>query len=158
MAIHALKYGIATRNCGLVFTKGLDLHGCNVMYAYADSNFQPPRSTGGHTIMMNGAAIVNTSKKHSTVDVSTTAAELTELFNCALDIKQVRNISEEVGSPTVLVSSQALMSLWTSFTTSMLPCLGRAESRQSADYPSERGLSDRTLLPAPLLVCGHHGG
>ena len=36
--------------------------------------------------MMNGAAIVNTSKKHSTVDVSTTAAELTELFNCALNI------------------------------------------------------------------------
>ena len=44
-------------------------------------------------------AIVNTSKKHSTVDVSTTAAELTELFNCALDIKQVRNISEEIGIP-----------------------------------------------------------
>ena len=54
--------------------RGLDPHGCNVMYAYADSNFDAPRSTGGHTIMMNGAAIVNTSKKHSTVDVSTTAA------------------------------------------------------------------------------------
>ena len=99
LALHALRYGIATRNCGIVFTRGLDKHGCNVMYCYADSNFQSPRSTGGHTIMMNGAAIVNTSKKHSTVDVSTTAAELTELFNCALSIKQVRNISEEIGLP-----------------------------------------------------------
>ena len=55
LAIHALKYGIATRNCGLVFTKGLDLHGCNVMYAYADSNMRCSRwLCSGSEVQCNG--------------------------------------------------------------------------------------------------------
>ena len=47
--------------------------------------------------MYNGAEIMNTSKKHSTVDVSTTAAELTELFHCALDLKAIRKALSEIG-------------------------------------------------------------
>ena len=86
LALHALAYGYTTRHYGVIYSLGLDAHGVAVLYAYADSNFEAPRSQGGHTLMYNGAAIMNTSKKHSTVDVSTTAAELTELFHCALNL------------------------------------------------------------------------
>ena len=61
-AFHVLKYGITSRHMGLIYSRGLDPHGLNEIYGYADSNFQAPRSTGGHTLMNNGAAFINTAK------------------------------------------------------------------------------------------------
>ena len=55
-ALHVLRYGITTRHMGLIYSRGLDPHGVNVIYGHADSNFKAPRSTGGHTLMINGAA------------------------------------------------------------------------------------------------------
>ena len=69
----------------------------NVLYAYADSSFTAPYSHGGHTLLLNGGAIINTSKKHPTIDISSTAAEFAELFFCAMDIKRMRNFLEEIG-------------------------------------------------------------
>ncbi len=55
---------------------------------------------------MNGAAISFTSKRHTTTDDSTTAAELTEAYLAACDIEGFRNILTEIGlrpeGPTVL--------------------------------------------------------
>ena len=81
----------------LIYSRGLDPNGVNVVYGYADSNFTAPRSTGGHTLMVNGAAFVNTAKKHPTVDTSSTMAELSELFYCSLDVTSIRNMMEEIG-------------------------------------------------------------
>ena len=96
-AIHVLKYGITTRHMGLIYSRGLDPHGLNEVYGYADSNFQAPRSTGGHTLMNNGAAFINTAKKHPTVDTSSTMAELSELFYCTLNVSIIRNFMDEIG-------------------------------------------------------------
>jgi hypothetical protein len=47
--------------------------------------------------MFNGGAITNTSKKHSADDTSSTSAGFVELFHCALDIKRMRNLMQELG-------------------------------------------------------------
>jgi hypothetical protein len=56
--------------------------------------------------MMNGAAISFTSKRHTTTDESTTAAELTEAYLCACDVEGFRTLNEEIGlkqmEPTVI--------------------------------------------------------
>jgi hypothetical protein len=46
---------------------------------------------------MNGAAISLTSKRHTTTDDSTAAAELTECYLCACDIEGYRNLMAELG-------------------------------------------------------------
>jgi len=97
LAIICLKYGCTTRWYGVIYSVGLDKHGVNVLYAYADSSFTHPHSHGGRTVMFNGGAIINTSKKHSTIDTSSTGAEFAELFHCALDIKRMRNLMQELG-------------------------------------------------------------
>jgi hypothetical protein len=106
VAVHCLKYCIATREIGLMYSAGLDWHGVNVPYAYADSGFTAPRSQGCRATLMNGAVISLTSQKHSTVDVSTTGAELTEAFLASNDIVGFRNLLGELGfvlqAPTVL--------------------------------------------------------
>ena len=48
-------------------------------------------------ILMNGAVISFTSKRHSTTDDSTAAAELTEQHLCACDVEGLRNLMEEIG-------------------------------------------------------------
>jgi hypothetical protein len=48
-------------------------------------------------VMMNGAAISLTSKRHTTTDESTTSAELTELYLCACDVVGFRELMSEVG-------------------------------------------------------------
>jgi hypothetical protein len=55
---------------------------------------------------MNGAVISLSSKRHSTTDDSTAAAELTEQHLCACDVEGLRNLMKEVGleqtDPTVI--------------------------------------------------------
>ena len=97
MALRTLMYCVGTHNIGLMYSRGLDEHGVNVLYAYADSNFEAPKSTGGRQVYMNGAVISASAQRHSTVDTSTTEAELTECFKCACDVMGFRNLMEEVG-------------------------------------------------------------
>ncbi len=54
---------------------------------------------------MNGAVISFTSKRHSTTDDSTAAAELTEQHLCACDVEGLRNLMKEIGLeqvPTII--------------------------------------------------------
>ena len=56
--------------------------------------------------MMNGAAISFTSKRHTTTDDSTAAAELTEQYLCSCEVEGLRQLMSEVGlhqqQPTVI--------------------------------------------------------
>ncbi len=89
-----------------MFSKGLDPHGVNLLYAYADSSFEAPRSHGCSITMMNGAAVSLRSKRHTTTDDSTMAAEITEAYHASCDVEGLRNLMSEVGlhqlEPTVL--------------------------------------------------------
>jgi hypothetical protein len=57
-------------------------------------------------VIMNGAVISFTSKRHTTTDDSTAAAELTEQHLCACDIEGLRNLMQEIGlglrEPTII--------------------------------------------------------
>ena len=105
-AIHCLKYCIYSAAIGMMYSQGLDQHGTNVLYAYADSAFTAPRSQGCRVTLMNGAVVSLSSQKHSTIDTSTTGAELTELFLASNDVVGFRNLLRDIGfvlqGPTVM--------------------------------------------------------
>jgi hypothetical protein len=95
--IKSLEYGFSTRKKGIIYWGGLRKEDLNVLVAYADSSLSIPRSQGCRMILMNGAVISFTSKRHSTTDDSTAAAELTEQHLCACDVEGLRNLMEEIG-------------------------------------------------------------
>ena len=97
MAIKALECGCATRKQGIIYTKSNDTDIANILTSYADSGFSIPRSQGCRLVMMNGAVISFTSKRHTTTDDSTTAAELTEQYLASCDVEGLRSLMAEVG-------------------------------------------------------------
>ena len=82
-----------------MFSKGLDPHGDNVIYACADASLTVPRPQGCSIIMMNGCCILFKTKKHVLTAVSSCAAELTEFYLCTIYIKGLRNLVFELGIP-----------------------------------------------------------
>ncbi len=78
----------------------------NMLTGFADSSLSVPRSQGCRAIVMNKATVTMTSKRHSTTDDSTLAAELTEAYLLACEIEGFRNLMAEVGleqkGPTIL--------------------------------------------------------
>jgi hypothetical protein len=104
--LKSLEYGWSTRKMGLLYNGNGEDKKKNEIVAYADASFTTPRSQGCRIVTMNGAAISYTSKRHTTTDDSTTAAELTEAYLCACDVEGIRNLMEEIGlgadGPTVL--------------------------------------------------------
>jgi hypothetical protein len=106
IVIKIFEYALTTCEIGLIFSTGLDPHGINVLYSFADANHRLPRSQGCHNLMMNGAAISMVSKKQTKSAPSTTSAETTSLFQCSTDVLGVRNLMTELGMhqqyPTVI--------------------------------------------------------
>ena len=104
--LKSLEYGWSTRKMGLKYNGNAEAKERNLLMAYADSSFTLPRSQGCRLIMMNRAAICFSSKRHTTTDDSTTAAELTELYLCACEVEAMRNLNDEIGlkqsGPTVI--------------------------------------------------------
>ena len=96
-ALDLLAYCVYSHDVGLIWSRGTDPHGHNVPYAFSDSGFQAPRSQGCRIVKMNNAAISLTSQRHTTVDTSTTAAELSEVFLASNDIAGFRNMMTEMG-------------------------------------------------------------
>ncbi len=82
---------------GLIYSNGLDSHGLNVLYAFADANHRVPRPQHCSIAMMNGAVISMTSKKQTKSAPSSTWAEQTSLFHCSADVLGLRNLMTELG-------------------------------------------------------------
>jgi hypothetical protein len=89
-----------------VYLGFLEREDLNVLVAYADSSLSIPRSQGCRMVIMNGAVISFTSKRHSTTDDSAASAELTEQHLCACDVEGLRNLMKEIGleqlDPTII--------------------------------------------------------
>jgi hypothetical protein len=100
------EYGVWTCELGVMYSKGLDPHGDNVLYGYADASLKAPRPYGCRITMMNGAAICFKAKKQVLTAPSSCWAELTELFNCSTDVRGLRNLMANLGmyqdSPSVI--------------------------------------------------------
>jgi hypothetical protein len=104
--LKSLEYGYTTRRRGIIYLGGLNKDDLNKLVAYADSSLSLPRSQGCRLVLMNAGVISFTSKRHTTTDDSTAAAELTEQHLCACDVEGLRNLMEEVGltqtEPTII--------------------------------------------------------
>jgi len=104
--LKSLEYGFSTRERGIIYLGCLDKKDLNLLVAYADSSLSLPRSQGCRLVIMNGAVISFTSKRHTTTDDSTAAAELTEQHLCACDVEGLRNLMREIGleqmDPTII--------------------------------------------------------
>ena len=91
------EYGYYTRDLGLIYSAGLDEHGDNTLYAYADASHNPPRSQGCHVVMMNGAAVSCESKRHTIMATSTCHDEMIQFSKGANKICGFRNLMQEGG-------------------------------------------------------------
>jgi hypothetical protein len=104
--VKTLEYGYATRRMGLKYDENQGDDKTNVLEGFADSSLSLLRSQGCRCVMLNNAAISFTSKRHTTTDDSTAAAELTEQYLCACDVEGYRNLMQEFGltqdGPTVI--------------------------------------------------------
>jgi hypothetical protein len=106
IAIKLFEYALTTKDIGVIYSKGLDPHGDNVIYAYGDASLRLPRPQGCRIVMMNGAAISFVSKMQTLTAPSTTWAETVTLSDCSTDVLGLRNLLEELGhlqeSPTTI--------------------------------------------------------
>jgi hypothetical protein len=91
------EYGYTTRNTGLIYSRGLDKHGLNILSCLADSGHSLPRSYGSTIVMMNGAAVSLSAKRHTLTASSTMHDELIEFALAANKVVGFRNIMEEMG-------------------------------------------------------------
>ncbi len=97
--LKTFEYGYTTRHTGLIYSKGLDKHGLNVMYCYADSGHTLPRSYGSTVPMMNGAATALSAKRHTLTASSTTHDESIEFSIASNRMVGFRNMAIEMGFP-----------------------------------------------------------
>ena len=67
VAVKLFEYALTTAEMGLIFSDGLDPHGKNLLYAYADASHGVPRPQDCRIVMMNGAAVSFVSKKQTSV-------------------------------------------------------------------------------------------
>jgi hypothetical protein len=95
--LKVFEYGFTTREIGLIYSKGLDKHGDNVLYCYADSGHSLPRSYGCSMPMMNGAAMALSAKRHTITAGSTMQDEAIEYSIATNRVVAFRNMSSEMG-------------------------------------------------------------
>ena len=102
----AFEYGHTTRETGVIFSRGLDPHGLNVISCHADSAHSVPRSQGCHLVIMNGGAISCESKRHTVTAASTCHDELIRFSKAVNKVVGFRNLAAEMGmaedKPTVI--------------------------------------------------------
>jgi hypothetical protein len=91
------EYGFTTRHMGIIYSRGLDEHGINTTYCYADSGHSLPRSYGCTIAMMNGAVVSLSAKKHTLTASSTCHDELIEFSIAVNRMVGFRNMMSEMG-------------------------------------------------------------
>ena len=95
--LKVFEYAFTTKEMGIVYSKGLDPHGDNTLYLYADSAHDIPRSYGCTCAMMNGGVVSLSAKKHTLTASATTHDELIEFSISANRAAGFRNIMSEMG-------------------------------------------------------------
>ena len=110
------EYGYTTRHMGIIYSKGLDSHGDNTTYCFADSGHSLPRSYGCTIAMMNGAVTSLSAKKHTLTATSTCHDELIEFSIAVNRMVGFRNIMCEMGleqeeATTIYQDNEAAISI-----------------------------------------------
>jgi len=97
VVLKVLEYGLTTCEIGVVYSKGLDPHGDNTLYAYADASLRVPRSWGCQVVMMNGACVLYKARKQSKTAPSSCHSEIMSWVDCTTYILGLRNLMAELG-------------------------------------------------------------
>ena len=95
--LKVFEYAYTTKHMGIIYSRGLDPHGDNNLYLYADSAHDIPRSYGCTVAMMNGGAMSLSAKKHTLTASATTHDELIEFSIAASRAVGFRNVMVEMG-------------------------------------------------------------
>ncbi len=95
--LKVFEYGYTTQQMGIIYSKGLDSHGDNTLYCYADSGHSLPRSYGCIIAMMNGAALSLSAKRHTLTASSTCHDEIIEFAIAVNRMIGFRNVMCEMG-------------------------------------------------------------
>ena len=117
VVLRVFEYALTTCEIGVIYSKGLDPHGDNTLWASADASLEVPRPYGCRITMLNGAAVSLKAKKHTMTASSSCWAECTEFANATFDVVGCRNLLSELGfvqeAPTEIQqdnqSAQAIM-------------------------------------------------
>jgi hypothetical protein len=117
VVLRVFEYAVTTCEIGVIYSKGLDPHGDNTLWASADASLEVPRPYGCRIVMLNGAAVSFKAKKHTMTAPSSCWAECTEFANATFDVVGCRNLLAELGvvqeKPTPIdqdnQSAQAIM-------------------------------------------------
>jgi len=106
IVMKAFEYGFTTRHTGLIYSKGLDKHGINVLSCHADSGHSLPRSYGCTIVFLNGAAISLSANNHTLTGSATCHDEIIEFSIAGNKVVGYRNMMEEMhlaqDKPTVI--------------------------------------------------------
>ena len=97
VVLRVFEYAVTTCDIGVIYSKGLDPHGDNTLWASADSSLEVPRPYGCRIVMLNGAAVSFKAKKHTMTAPSSCWAECTEFSNATFDVIGCRNLLAELG-------------------------------------------------------------
>lgn len=97
VVLRVFEYAYTTREIGVMYSKGLDPHGENTLWASADASLEVPRPYGCRIMMMNGGAVSFKAKRQTLTAPSTVWAELTEFSNASFDVCACRNLLQELG-------------------------------------------------------------
>ena len=95
--LKVFEYGVHTCEIGVIYSKGLDPHGDNTLYAYADASLSLPRSYGCRITMMNGGAVLFKAKKQALTAPSTVWSEMEVFYDQTTDVLGLRNLLAELG-------------------------------------------------------------
>ena len=95
--LKVFEYGVTTCEIGVIYSKGLDPHGDNTLYAYADASLSLPRSYGCRITMMNGGAVLFKAKKQTLTAPSTVWSEMEVFYDQTTDVLGLRNLMAELG-------------------------------------------------------------
>jgi hypothetical protein len=91
------EYGYTTKEMGVIYSRGLDLHGDNTLYYYADSAHFLPRSYGCTIVMMNGGMLSLSAKRHTLTASSTCHDEIIEFAITVNRVVGFSNMMCEMG-------------------------------------------------------------
>jgi hypothetical protein len=89
--------GYYTREVGLIYSRDLDGHGLNRIYACTGSSHKVPRSQGCEEVLMNGACLSLDSKRHVISGTSTCHNEIMGFAKAANKVEGFRNLMQEAG-------------------------------------------------------------
>ena len=152
-ALGVLRWLELTANHGLRYTKNsMPLNNCLTAYADADlaSDVATRRSRTGKLVMCAGGPITTKSKLQSTVQLSTTAAELIALTDTSGDVNRVRETLAEMG-----VSQTEPTTCYEDNMAAKYLAEGNANSSEATKYLQIRDMKMREMVEQGIVRILH---